>query len=394
MADFFDVAAPVLERLADDPDRGAPRILNPTTMPIEPGEISGELLRVREEGDRIFGLGLDDVDPENAEAGRRAVREAGIDVLAFYKSFRFKDLPPYRGRWGIFLIDAGVAAVVAHFRDIKPSLPLAELQQLAMKTLISHERYHFWIDAWALAREADPFVGNHVKRYEYYVEQRQAFAMSPLDFEESLANYYLFRTLREIRLSDGTRPTRILADFLDACPEPYSTYRMGIDARRAKERQLAGAVVSGLNVVAVQMAAVDPFAKNIGRMPALDVSLDVRKYPASESDACPIFIVQDRRFSSRITPYQRPDRSEFKRFVTSYLAGSLARRTDHEFFQIDNGETIKFPNPHEKEIRGYELDNMLMKAGMRRPDYWREKLNTNIWKKGCPRAVAKPPLTQ
>lgn len=166
MADFFDVAAPVLDRLSDDPDRGAPRILNPTTMPMEPEEISGEILRVREEADRIFGLGLDDVDPENDEAGRRVLREAGIDMLAFYKSFRFRDLPPYRGRWGIFLIDAGVAAVVAHFRDIKPSLPLAELQQLAMKTLISHERYHFWIDAWALSREADPFVGSRVKRYE------------------------------------------------------------------------------------------------------------------------------------------------------------------------------------------------------------------------------------
>ena len=217
MADFFDVAAPVLERLADDPDRGAPRILNPTTMPIEPGEISGELLRVREEGDRIFGLGLDDVDPENAEAGRRAVREAGIDVLAFYKSFRFKDLPPYRGRWGIFLIDAGVAAVVAHFRDIKPSLPLAELQQLAMKTLISHERYHFWIDAWALAREADPFVGNHVKRYEYYVEQRQAFAMSPLG---SVWNsVYLTRSMR---FSDTFRRRSALRTLwpADCGPQP------------------------------------------------------------------------------------------------------------------------------------------------------------------------------
>lgn len=107
MADFFDVAAPVLDRLTDDPDRGAPRILNPTTMPLEPEEIRGEILRVREEPDRIFGLGLDDVDPENVEAGRRVLREAGIDVLAFYKSFRFRDLPPYRGRWGIFLIDAG-----------------------------------------------------------------------------------------------------------------------------------------------------------------------------------------------------------------------------------------------------------------------------------------------
>jgi hypothetical protein len=394
MSDFFDVAAPVLERLADDPGRGAPRILNPTTMPMEPDEIGGELLRVREEGDTIFGLGIDDVDPENIEAGRRVVREAGIDVLAFYKSFRFKDLPPYRGRWGIFLIDAGIAAVAAHFRDIKPSLPFAEVQQLAMRTLISHERYHFWIDAWALAREADPFVGSRIKKYEYYVEQRQAFAMSPLDFEESLANYYLFRTLREIRLSDGTRPTRMLADFLDSCPVPYSKYRIDLRDRRAMERQLAGAVDSGLNVVAVQMAAVDPFAHNIGLMPAQDISLNSRKYPASERGACPMYIVQDRRFSSRVAPYQRPDRSEFKRFVTNYLAGSLARRTDHEFFQIDNGETIKLPNPHEKEIRGYELDNMLMKAGMRRPDYWREKLNTKNWKKGCPRTPAKPPLIQ
>ena len=28
------------------------------------------------------------------------------------------------------------------------------------------------------------------------------------------------------------------------------------------------------------------------------------------------------------------------------------------------------------------------------PDYWREKLNTNTWKKCCRRAVAKPPLAQ
>jgi hypothetical protein len=394
MGDFFDVAAPALDRLTDDPERGAPRVLNPTTMPIEPEEIGGELQRIRLEDDRLSGLGLDNVDPENVDAATRVVREAGIDVLAFYKSFRFRDLPPYRGRWGIFLIDAGIAAVTAHFKDIKPSLPFVELQQLAIRTLISHERYHFWIDAWALARESDPLVGNRFKKYEYYIEQRQAFAMTPLDFEESLANYYLFRTISEMRLSDGTHPTRMLADFLDSCPVPYSDYRMDIDDRRAKERQLAGAVISGLNVVVVLMAAVDPFAKAIGRMPAQDISLDLRKYPICESDACPMFIIQDHRFASRVALYQRPDRSEFKRFVTSYLAGSLARRTDHEFFQIDNGETIKFPNPHEKEIRGYELDNMLMKAGMRRPDYWREKLNTQNWKKGCPRTPSKPPVTQ
>jgi hypothetical protein len=394
MSDFFDAAAPVLQRLIDDPDRGAPQILNPTTMPIEPEEINGELHRVEPENGSLTDLGLEDVEAESVDAGRRAVREAGLDVLAFYKSFRFRDLPPYRGQWGIFLIDAGIAAVAAHFKDIKPSLPFVELQKLAMKTLILHERYHFWIDAWALAREADPFVGNQYKKYEYYIEQRQAFAMTPSDFEESLANHYLFRTVSEIRLSDGTHPTRMLADFLDICPEPYSNYRMSMDERRAKERQLAGAVITGLNVVAVRMAAIDPSAKLIGRMPAQDISLSLTKYPVSERDACPIFIIKDNKFSSRMAPYLLPDRSEFKRFVTSYLAGSLARKTDHEFFQIDNGETIKFPNPHEKEIRSYEFENMIMKAGMRRQEYWREKRYTQNWKKGCPRTPPKPPLTQ
>ena len=51
-----------------------------------------------------------------------------------------------------------------------------------------------------------------------------------------------------------------------------------------------------------------------------------------------------------------------------------------------------FPNPHDKEIRGYELDNILKKAGLLRPEYWREKQNTKSWKKGCPRTHSKPPL--
>lgn len=394
MGDFYDVAAPVLESLIDNPERGAPQILNPTTMPIEPDEIDGDLKRILVEDDEPSGVDLDQVAPENVDAARRVVREAGIDVLAFYKSFRFRDLPPYRGLWGIFLVDAGIAAVAAHFKDIKPTLPLAELQKLAMKTLILHERYHFWIDAWALSRESDPFLVDRFKIYEYYVDQRQVVAMSELEHEERLANHYLFRTIREVRLSDGTHPTRMLADFLDSCPVPYSSYRMDMRDRRFIERQLAGAVVNGSNVASAQLFAVDPFAQAIGRMSAQDIALDPRKYPVCDRDACPIFIIQDSRFASRVAPYQCPDRSEFKRFVTSYLAGSLARRTDHEFFHIDNGETIKFPNPHEKEIRGYEFENMLMKAGMRRPDYWREKKNTQTWKRGCPRTPSRPPLSR
>ena len=95
-----------------------------------------------------------------------------------------------------------------------------------------------------------------------------------------------------------------------------------------------------------------------------------------------------------VRAYIRKSTSPYNNLVATQTKSFGIGRTDHEFFQIDNGETIKFPNPHEKEIRGYELDNMLMKAGMRRPDYWREKLNTQNWKKGCPRTPSKPPVTQ
>lgn len=127
--------------------------------------------------------------------------------------------------------------------------------------------------------------------------------MSALDFEESLANHYLFHSMSEIRLSDGAHPTRMLTGFLNSCPVPYSNYRINLVDRRAKERQLAGAIDSGTNVGMVCFGAIDPFAYSIGRMSVQDISLDLRKYPTCENDACPIFIIQDRRFASRVALY-------------------------------------------------------------------------------------------
>jgi len=98
-----------------------------------------------------------------------------------------------------------------------------------LKTLVLHERYHFWIDTWALAREADPCTVNSYKKYEYYLEQRQMLAMSPSDFEESLTNHYLFRSISKAKLGDGSRPTRLVADFLNSCPVTYSLYRTNLN---------------------------------------------------------------------------------------------------------------------------------------------------------------------
>ena len=47
--------------------------------------------------------------------------------------------------------------------------------------------------------------------------------------------------------------------------------------------------------------------------------------------------------------------------------------SDHQYFQIDNLAIIKFPNPHDKEIRGYELKGTLIKAGMTQKEFFEAK---------------------
>lgn len=394
MSDFFDVVEPSLKTLRDDPSRGSPNILNPTTRPIDANEIGEEEIIKMSRDSLVPGVLLGDVDPKDIDVGRRGLEAAGIDILAFYKSFRFKDLNPFRGHWGIFLIDAGIAAVAAHFEDIKPSLPRGELQKLAVEVLILHEQYHFWIDAWALARELHPEGWSEAKKYEYYVEHKQQDAATLSDYEERLANHYLFHKLSKKRLSDGSFPTKLLSDFLNSCPVPYSDYRFRACERRRMEQKLARAILSGSCVTASVASSriLGQRTTYFDRMLGQEIEFSPRKHPIAENDACPTFVIRDLNFAARIAPYQAPDRSEFKRFVTSYLGGVLARKTDHEYFHIDNGEVIRFPNPHEKEIRGYELNNILLKAGMRRPDYWREKQTTQTWKKACPRASIRPPL--
>lgn len=393
MKDFSEIAAPMVEGLVDDPDRGPPDVRQPTTLPESADGDFGEIVRIAPDTENPESIGIDDIDPGDIDAGRRVFPEVGIDILAFYKSFRFRQLPPFPGNWGVFLIDVGVATLVEEFRLQRPNLPLTDLQKIATSALLYHEQYHFWIDVWALAQEMSSLHASKIKQYEYYFEQRKQFSLTGLDFEESLANHYMFRRLSKFHMSDGSRPTRLVAKFLDQCPEPYSHYRMRASQRMIKERQLAGAITNGSYVAAIGLAGVDPHSESIGQVIASSITFEDRKYPLKEFNTlCPVFVVRDRHFASRVIPFQPPDRVECKRFVTNYLAGTLDRRTDHEYFQIDNGEILKFPNPHEKEIRRYELGNMLAKAGMRRPEYWKEKQITKTWKKGCPRTTPKPPL--
>ncbi|MCC5975259.1 MAG: hypothetical protein JJT81_14570 [Rubellimicrobium sp.] len=367
MDDFLDVVRPQLEALQDDPERGPPEITSTTTSPVDIYDID-DARRVEQDEEGTPYPVADDSIPENTEAAREAARDLGLDVLAFYKSFRFFDLAPFKGKWGIFLLDAGVAAVAAEFRAHTPALPAAEAQRLAMTLLYEHERYHFWIDAWAISQECVPLMPK-LKRYEYYFASKSTGTLEPINIEESLANGFAFRRVTRDKLGGAPGISATIRAFLRQCPEPYSEFDMNATQRRDSEGLLAGSVLSGLPPWS-QLLFFNRTTGDRALHWGLGQTLrpDVRLYPLSEPKLCPIYFVNDSAYAARIQPYRAPDRREFRTFVEAYLGGQHVAATDHSWYKIDNGEKIKFPNPHDKTIQKHERDSILRKAGMRLPE--------------------------
>jgi len=391
MTDFAKIAGPLLEQLRDDPSRPPPQITDTTTFPLGGGDLEGQLIDLDRESDNPTLDGGSTPTHEDVEAGRKVYREVGLDVLAFYKSFRFMDRPPFRGKWGIFILDVGIASIAAEYAAMNPALPLAEVNGLARATLLAHERYHFWIDAWAFGQEILPITAQRTKRYEYYIVEKQHSVLTEYDFEESLANHYVFRNFRSLKMSDGSNAGHLLRTFFESCPEPYSTFSYGPKIRAQKEGELASAVFNGLNPLAARTALIfQDTSKAIG-VTSLNIRPASPSHPFVNGQSCPVYEVRVIEYAARVQPFQGPTLKEFRQFIEQYLNGQKDR-TDHDYYRIDNGAKIKFPNPHDKEIRGYELKGTLLKAGMTHREFVNERISTKYWQKNCQRNPPKPPL--
>lgn len=404
--DFAQVADPWLRKLENDPSRSLEQAVEPTTFPPGGGELAGQVSDTdRREGTlegqvSIFvdsdaptpggGLGPSD---EDVEAGRAAYREVGIDVLAFYKSFRFRSRPPFRDTWGIFLLDAGIAAVTAEYAEMAPALPSAEVRKVAIATLLAHERYHFWIDAWALGQEVLP-LSPCIKRYEYYLAKKRHVSLTEHDIEESLANHYAFQQLRTRQLSDGSKAGRLVRALFKNCPVPYSQFSLAPRTRARREGRLAANVANGVIPDSELSQVVDAFVVDSAEIGVMSPGIRPAppSHPVVSRHSCPVYHVQVTGYATRVQPFQGPPLRVFRQFIERYLAGVKEPRTDHDYYRIDNGEKVKFPNPHDKEVRGYELQGTLHKAGMTRREFIDAQTLTRFWKTNCPRNPPKPPL--
>lgn len=388
--DFRSYAKPWLDKLVEDPEKSDTLSqLNASTFPV--GEIDWDDNQAKPiENDKPLDA---DVKDEDIAAARSARGATGLDVLAFYKSFRFIDRPPFYGRWGIFLLDAGIEGLALDLIELAPSLSMPEARQFSTEILLAHERYHFWIDAWAFGQEITPLTQPIVKRWEYYLAAKHCVELTPYDYEESLANHYLFKRLSRRRFSNRQRAEATLRKILLNGPSPYSDFDFSVTERIRREGVLASAVANGLDIRRVFFESVMTY----GAIPTvLSASIQPvdRIHPIVGVHLCPTYQVQTSGYAAIISPFQGPTIRIFRQFLTNYLAGKEEGATDHLFYRIDNNQKIKCPNPHDKEVRGYELKGTLFKAGMTQQEFKLEENRTDKWKKNCPRSPVKPSLDQ
>lgn len=152
----------------------------------------------------------DGVSDDDLLAG--GIRYRGMEVLAFYKSRRYADRPPYSGRWGIFYFRPGLFFVASEIHKIYPGYNNPRL--LALEFLRAHERFHFQADVQTLLFES--VVGRQL-----YEPIRMALRRCASQFvEEALANRQAWEWAkrREVGLEE------FAYDFMKLQPNAYSRF--------------------------------------------------------------------------------------------------------------------------------------------------------------------------
>jgi hypothetical protein len=387
MNDFYNHAKSLLPLLNENPDAFTPD--SNTTKHKNPlNEIDGKIHR-DQSIDEIIEKCEDNI--EGADQASRAYPMEGIEILAFYKSFRFKNHSPFNGLWGIFLLDVGVDALHKNFIEIDETINSCEAKRIAVQLLVEHERYHYWIDTWTFAIEASSI--SKYKLFEPYKKIKNSIELTDEDHEESLANHFAFERLKRIKLSNGSTATKILKETLRTGPTPYNNFCYSQPDRIKRETELGLSIRNSLPPTASyafqRLAGLENSTTQTVSC-LITPSITTRRHPITGITQCPIHLITTSNYSKIISPYLSPDLSEMERFIKNYLSGEFVSHSNHENYRIDNGSLIRLPNPHSKTIRNYELSGTLKLAGMTTREFGNERIRTKSWKKRCPRSEIKP----
>jgi len=168
----------------------------------------------------------------------------GLDIIAFYKSYRLIDRRPFVGRWGIFYVGAGLGFLKFL---IEKELGFPDRAARAAFLLVrEHELYHCSFDQAVLAVEG-------VAKEHLYLPNLAAFercrSQNP---EEAVANLAAWIKSRELDLLQGSgrralrhgipNLSKFATSFMSSQPGAYSRFH---EPRRYLLSELAACVLAG-----------------------------------------------------------------------------------------------------------------------------------------------------
>jgi len=154
----------------------------------ESGGLLDEIESMGGLGDSYDGSDFDE-SIEEILATEGGVRAHGLDILAFYKSPRFIDERPFKGRWGVFYLNSGVAYInhllTLEFPTYIPS------NNLGLEFLRAHEMFHAKFDVSMLGLEL-------ASKKHFYIPQKLAFQNCKChEPEEALANLAAYKFIKD-----------------------------------------------------------------------------------------------------------------------------------------------------------------------------------------------------
>jgi hypothetical protein len=325
---------------------------------------------------------MPEIHPSNNRDVFEGIGEEGWETLAFYKSFRYINSEPIKGKWGVFFIKdlfLDLVAQIAGDTGLTNSLAYRAL----VRKVYTHELFHYHIDAICLQKEAY----SQGLIYRPYRALTSALPISEW-YEESLANYYgLLRLKRDYGLPNELRD--YIHRLVLLAPGAYALG--GSSNCSWPRRQLAMQLSASMKTAGVPMSTSVILEQRMyldTRFSSSDILV-----PFLNPDFVPVYWVSAPWLSGATPAYHAVKLTEIESgFIKKYLQGSYLGKTKHDFYRIDNGEKVKLPNPHDKDIRSYEFDNIRKKAGLTSIDFAEARKQTEQWTKNVPRREVKQPI--
>ena len=385
-SDISDAARHVESMLQDEVNLDSPNAKDPfprTGVDIPDGNHSQEVIEELDP-DSISGEGEDEDEIHDGAVGR--VVEEGIEYLAFYKSFRDVMMTPAPKRWGIFFIKKRCFAL-AKDMSLSTRESFVDCLDALAAFLYAHELYHYRFDAHCLQMEATG--GSSV-----YRPYRRLVSSLPISewHEEAIANFYGLKAITSIPNQYLPYAESIIDYLRDLVANSPGAYGGGVDKRQQKSRK-----EQMVKQATVAFAKTGPsvWHRLVDSTIRIGTGLSIPRESSLSTflrlENCPVYWIDWVKGGKSVLVPNVASVSEVSNdFIKRYLAGVQDHHSDHSYYRIDNGEKVKLPNPHRADLTNPEFHNIIGKAGMTSPQFYKERVRTSVWKKGVPRNPVLP----